>query len=369
MRNKILILLVGLSVLVACGKKETSVIRIGAILPMTGDEAEWGKKAQAGIDLALQDFNTENPLIHVEVSVQDTKADPKLAYTAAVFLINSDRVISIIGDMTSRNTLAAAPVCDSNQVVLITPVASSPLISTAGEYVYRIYPSDDYEAKVVAGWMISHRLKRAVTVFVNDDYGAALDSRFKEEFQSLGGTLASEVAYQPGTQDFRTYILKLKGKQYDAIYLISFYKDGAVFLRQKLELGNRKPVVGAAALYEKQLIDLAGISAEGLVIPHKIGFNPMSPDTMTVRFVNEYETRFRDKPDFVVAQAYDAANVILHAILHGARTGKEVKTVLDSQEYGKGITGNIAFDSNGDLKSSEFEFLRVHDGAFVTEPK
>lgn len=366
-RRFILLLLLPLFVLYGCGKQASNVMKIGAILPITGDQAAWGNEAQDGIMLAIKSFNANRPKIEARLFVQDTRGEPRSALAATHFLISTENVAAIVGDMTSATTLAAAPLCDTDKVVLITPVASSPLISKAGDYVFRIYPSDDYEAEVVARKFINDSCRRVATIYTNDDYGKALEGRFKQDFADMGGVAIAEFGFQPGTSDFRSYIAKLEGYRYDAIYLISFYKDGAQFLRQKFQLGNKKPVIGAAALMQNELIRIAGIAADGLIIPQKIGFSSDNQDSITVRFVSSYRKEFGPAPDFVAAQAYDAANVILSAIKAGATSGESIRQFLHTHDYGEGVTGYIAFDEFGGLKSAKFQFVKVVKGNFVVE--
>lgn len=343
-------------------------VSIGAILPLTGDAAAWGAQARDGIDLAVEQFNSNHNDVQVSVDYQDTKANPTEAVSAVNYLIRNKGVPAIIGGMTSATTLAAAPVCKRREVVLLSPVASSPLLTEAGEYFYRIWPPDVFEAGFTANWLVENGYDSLGVAYLNDDFGVPLKNAFREQFEAEGGTVLFEEGYTKDIGDFRPIALKVGEANPDAVYLASHYNDAAQLARRFVEQGIEAQMVGTNDLMNDEFLQQAGSAAEGIHFPNREAFNPNEDREKVQRFVRQYSERYGDKPGLVQAQAYDAANLILEAIGQGARTGEEVQASLDewmNTAY-EGVTGSIVFDQYGDLKSANFEMMEVEDGNVVS---
>jgi branched-chain amino acid transport system substrate-binding protein len=346
-----------------------ATIRIGAMLPLTGDAAAWGKQARDAIELATAQFNAPRTAVRILVDYQDTKAEPKEAVVAANFLIFDRKVAAIIGDMTSASTLAAAPLCERNKVVLLSPVASSPLISGAGEYIYRIWPSDVFEAEFTADWLMAHGFKKAAVVYLTDDFGVPLKDTFRSKYEKKGGQVVFQEGYAKGTSDFRPIILKLRRHKPTVLYLVSHYADAAQFAKRSKEQAFDIPTIGTADLMNEEFLHQAGSAAEGFQFPMRKGFDPNEASPRVTAFVQQFQARYGRVPGLVEAQSFDAASVVLNAVGEGARSGVEIKRKLDglAEHPFAGVTGSIAFDERGDLAlgSVNFRMARVQDGRFT----
>jgi len=125
-------------------KIERETIKIGAILSMTGDLAKYGEGVKNGINMAIEDFNTERgtDLIIELIIEDDLSCKVKEAVTATKKLITVDKVDFIVGPMCSAAAVAAAPIAEENITIMISPSASTPDLSGSGRFIFRTYPSD-----------------------------------------------------------------------------------------------------------------------------------------------------------------------------------------------------------------------------------
>lgn len=125
-------------------KKEPGEIKIGAILPLTGDSALYGESIKKGIDLAVEQINSEEGVKGRKVTViyEDSKAVPSVGVASFQKLISIHRVPVVIGDAVSSVTLAIAPIAEKNKVVILSPLSSAPAITEAGDFIFRNVPSD-----------------------------------------------------------------------------------------------------------------------------------------------------------------------------------------------------------------------------------
>ena len=171
---------------VGCAKNDDGEIKIGVILPLTGPGAPYGQAEREGIELAINQFNAGgvvNGKRKIRLIIEDSKTEPASGVSAINKLIQLDKVKVVIGDLASSVTLAMAPIAESHKVLLITPGASNPKISDAGDYIFRLYPSDDYQGKLLAKWASTKGINQVGIIHINNDFGFGLKDKFKSDFE------------------------------------------------------------------------------------------------------------------------------------------------------------------------------------------
>ena len=160
---------------------------------------------------------------------------------------------------------------------------------------------------------------------------------------------------------------KIGRSQPDAIFLGSFYEDGSAFLQQKMQMGLKQPIYSTSSLYEKKMLELAGPAANGLNLTNT--FLVESTEPHIVAFVKNYEARYGVKPQMFAAQAYDATNIMLNAIVAagGANaTRAKVRDALAATKNFPGVTGVTTFDPTTREPIKLLTKLQVQDGKFVS---
>ena len=127
----VIITILGLGLLfigVAFSESFSSSVKIGAVLPLTGDSAAWGEQGKYGIEMAVEEINSKNGINgkRLEVVYEDSQAIPKNAVSSIQKLVNVDKVPAIVGDIVSSTTLAMAPIAERSKTVLMAISASAP---------------------------------------------------------------------------------------------------------------------------------------------------------------------------------------------------------------------------------------------------
>ena len=327
-------------------------VRLGVLFPLTGDAAAYGAKGRNGIQLAVDDFNRSRQCKRsLGVIFEDSAAQPETGLSGFDKLSSADHVPAVIGDIVSAVTLAVAPAANRSKTILLSPTASAPAITQAGPYVYRIWPSDLEEGRAIAQYAIGKGFKRAAVLYMNNDYGVAIQAIFTRVFNIEGRQVVASQSYMPTDQDFRSALTRVAGENVDVLYVAGYYADSATIVRQARTLGMHMPILGTTAIEDPQFLKLAGLDAEGIVYPLATGFDASSTDPQVVKFVDEFKTRFGQTPGWVEAQAYDAVAVLCQAMSgeKGTVTGQGLKDELDQFAPMAGVTGTIKFDSNGDV--------------------
>lgn len=356
MKNLIIIVIIVIAVLVGYfyfGPGATpEIVKVGFMAPLTGDVATYGESVKEAVEFAL----AESGLTNIELIFEDTKCEGKDAANAVNKLVNVDGVAAIIGALCSGGTLAAAPVADGAQVVMVSPASTSPDVSNAGEFIYRTVPSDALQGTFGAQLVNSRGLERLAILYTNDDYGQGFEGVLQEEFPKLGGEVVASEAVERGATDARTQLTKIRAANPDAIYIISNSTSATVStLKQIRELGITATIFGSEGLRSPDITEGAGVAAEGLIIS--------SVSSGSSSFIDNYKATYGQEPGPFAAQAYDAFMIVANAIRAGATTGPEIKAVLDVTDY-TGASGQIVFDSKGDV-SGNYDVVVIQDGEFV----
>ena len=191
--------------------EDKKVIKIGVIMPQTGFLSSPGNNVIKGINLYFEEFQKEHPDKQIELIFEDSKSDPKIGVNAINKLIEIDGAKLIIGDIGSPILLAMAPIAEKNRVVLISPGASNPKVRDAGDYIFRIYTSDEFDGRVMANYLISRKKVESVALlYFNNDYGIGLSKSFEEAYNAQGGHISLAYSFEDSRVDFREIILKIK---------------------------------------------------------------------------------------------------------------------------------------------------------------
>ncbi len=349
----LIFVLVAIVVIIKRDNQKDDVIRIGAILPLTGDAAQWGIPPQKGAQLAVEQINKKGGINgrHLELIIEDSRAEPKEGISAFNKLIATHDIKIVLGAVASSVTLAVAPLAERNHVLLISPASTSPKISQAGDYIFRVIPSDDVRGKVFAEYLFNDANIRSVSIlYINNEGGVGNKETFKNRFVQLGGEIITEEAYSQTTTDVRTQLTKIKSTQTQALVVVSYPKDTIHVMKQSLELNLGKPLYfQTEAVEDPQVLREAGVAAEGAIyiLP------AMAGGEIPTLFSKNYQKKYGQEPGLFAAEAYDIVYLIASALEPKLETNVPSDVLRDYfynlKDY-SGASGIITFDENGDVQ-------------------
>lgn len=352
-----------------CGKADNQEIKLGAILPLTGDAAPYGSALKKGMDLAVAEINAVGGIRGKKLTIvfEDDRNLPQDGVTAYNKLVSVDKVPMVIGAMFSSVTLAIAPIAERNKVVLLSPTSSDVLLTNAGDYIFRIYPSDSYDGEFLANFAFDKLgARKAAIVSMQASSTTSISQLFKKLFESKGGAVISGNTFNEGATDYRAILTKIKQQQQDIVFLPAALKESTLFLRQAKELSVKPKILGISTLYDPKLIELAGEAAEGVLFSSPI-FDPNSQSPEIVTFVEAYKSKHKAAPDILGAYGYDTVNVAVESLKFassGQITSQSIKSGLYEIKAYKGVTGEMSFDSNGDV-TKELKIMTVKGAKFT----
>jgi branched-chain amino acid transport system substrate-binding protein len=358
--------LAALLAIAACGRGGT--IKIGLAGPFTDPV---GAPMKLAAEMAVDEINAGGgiggrKLVLVE---RDDSGDPDSAVAAAVALEGAG-VVAVVGDVFSGTTLAAAPVYNGarHPVVQLSPSSSSPEVTAAGPYTFRICPSDLAHGAALARYAREQlRFSRGAVLYLNDEYGRGIRQTFVSDFVRQGGTVVESDPYLGSTPDVGPYIQRLSEQGSAQFLLVAGNRsEGEEILRRARAQGLRAPVMGGDGL---EGIEEAGALAEGTYVT--AAYMAVMGSPRNRKFVAAYARRYptAGAPNQPAAATYDAIHLLAEVI---RRTGTDRKAIRDglaavgtASPAFEGVTGTIAFDLNGDVPRQPVIVGVVRNGKVV----
>jgi len=345
-------------------------VKIGAVIPLTGEASDYGKSVNEGLELALEEINTAGGIRGNELIllVRDSQTTPSVGEAEITTLLGEEKVLAVVGGVSSSVTRAMAPIAEESQRVLLSPASSSPLISDLGHYIYRNFPSDVLEGARMAAFAYDNMgIKRNMVVMaMQNDYGRGLKKVFVDNYTDMGGKILKMYVYPENQTDFSEMVNEIKAFQApsaNAVYIAGYYNDLAEIL---LELERQEVDVvklSVGAFNSDALMEKAGTAAEGVIFP-MLEFDPDAEEEPIVSFSQSYAAKYGKKPDIYAAHAYDALKILAHAIeKEGPYPEKIQLTLLNLRDY-PGVSGLTSFDEKGDVRKFIKMFV-VHEGQDV----
>ncbi len=368
-----LVLAASLALSGCAGTRTADEIVVGEYGSLTGNESNFGQSTKEGVELAVSELQASQKGqiggMNVRVAVEDDRGLPEEAVTVVKKLLSQDQVCSVIGEVASSRSLAAAPVCQEAGVPMISPSSTNPRVTQVGDYVFRMCFIDPFQGTVMAKFAaINLKLKKvAILEDVRNDYSVGLTQYFTEAFGSLGGSIAGgkPQAYNAGDTDFRSQLTAIKALKPEAIYVPGYYADVGLIARQTRELGIKVPLLGGDGWESQQLLEIGGDALNGCYYSNHFAVD--NPDPHLQDFLKSYKAKFGKEPDAIGGLAYDAARVLflsmqkLHdqdatafAGLASSKAGsparheamKKLRDILAGTKDFPGVAGMITLDAN-----------------------
>ena len=343
-------------------------IKIGLYLPMTGAVAAYGQMEWDGIQIA----NAMMPEVlgkKIELVLVDTKSDKIEAANAVSRLIEKEKVVGILGEAISGNSMAGNPISEAAKVPTVSPTATNPLVNQGKNYAFRACFIDPFQGQVAAQFA-RDKLKAgsaAVIIDIAQDYCVGLANFFVKEFVKLGGKVVSTTYIQTGDQDFSAQLSAVQATKPDIIYAPNYYTEDALMAKQARDLGINVPILTGDGAQADALIEVGGKAVENMYFTghfHK--------DAASTERSKEYIKRFKEQKgkeaDAFGALGADAYFLLVESIkAAGTTDGTKVRDALAAVKDFQGVSGVITMGESGNpVKSMVINKVENGKFAFVT---
>lgn len=326
----------------------TGPIVIGYYGDLSGRTSNFGQSTKEGVLMAADEINKAGGINgrQVQILSEDDEGRPEKAATVVTKLIDQDKVVALLGEVASGNTLAAAPKAQSSKIPMISPSSTNPAVTQVGDYIFRVCFIDPFQGEVMAKFAANtlKAKKAAIMLDFNSPYSRGLTEFFEASFKKLGGEIVNQQSYTQGDRDYKGQLTAIRSANPDVIYVPGYYGEVGVIAKQAQQLGIKAPMLGGDGWDATQLWELGGSALNGYFISNHYSIDDPSPAIQ--KFVTDYQGRYSKKPDALAALGYDSMMVLAAAIkAAGGTEGPKLRDAIAKTQNFPGVTGSITLDA------------------------
>lgn len=345
-------------------KGEPIRAKIGVISIITGQGAAYGEAITNGIKLARDEVNAKGEVL-IDLKIEDSSGKQEQALAAAQKLINSEKVVAIIGPTLSNEMFVAGPEANASGVPIMGTSNTAKGIPQIGKFVFRNSMPETQAIPASVGMAVKkYNIKKVALLYGNDD--AFTKSGFdtmKEVSEKLKLTIVTIQEFQKGQADYKAQLTKIASLKPDAVFCSALYNEGGVILAQARKMGLKVPFVGGNGFNSPKVIEIAKEAAEGLIVATPWFGEKNDPKVKA--FVAKYEKAYGKKPDQFAAQAYDAFYIMTNALkAAGTADRMKLRDSLAATRNFQGVLGIFSFDAERDVVMTP-SVLIVKGGKFA----
>jgi ABC-type branched-subunit amino acid transport system substrate-binding protein len=308
---------------VALAPARAQAVRIGADLPMSGPNAEYGEMFSSAAALAVEHANADKLLSkRLVMVVEDSQATPQQGVVAMNKLVSVEKVPFVLSAFTGVSK-AIAPVGDKAKVVSVNGGGISPDLAELGEYFWNVIPLVNFEVQAITPYLVKERgFKKMALIYVDDPAGEAIRKELGIHLPKNGGTLVAELQVPRASQQFSGIAAKVREAQPDVVFIASFGAQQAQIIKQLRDNGVKQQIVGYSAFSVPSVLQLP--EAKGALFPTQaINWNA---DALSKRLAADWKAKKGKEPNAYVANYYNAVMVF-------------VKLAQELEKAGQPITG------------------------------
>ena len=361
---------------------------VGCLLPLTGPFGIYGEEVLNGIQLGMGMFGEPGEGPDLELVIKDTEGKPEPALAGLEDLVHNEKVMAIVGPLSSRTAVAVAEKAQGLGVPIITFTQREGIAET-GDMVFRNFLIPSKEVKrLLDPEIFEMGIKRFAILYPDNSYGRFFMNLFWDRLEEMGGTVTAVESYDPETTDFADQIKKMTGLYYprpyslvrkliemrtpeeeesrvfpeepepiiefDAIFIPDNFQRVAMIAPQLVYHDVLDVLLMGTSLWQSpELIETAGDYVQGSIFPS--GFFESSGESCVSAFAEDYYADFDATPGILAATGYDTIRLLKHMMAgEGVRTRGDLKDALLECRDFPGLTGNVVFDPEGEVEKEPF---------------
>jgi branched-chain amino acid transport system substrate-binding protein len=346
---------------------QDKIIKIGALLPMSGPGAYFGAQDKQGVELALEQLNKSGVNGYkFAIQYEDSACSPLPASQAAKRLIDQYKPDVIIGEECSDATLAIMPTIEQAKIPLINAGSSAIKITDPGNpWTFRIMPNEVMQGVDIATNAYNRlNARTAVLLYENTNAGIGNAKVFNDTFTKLGGKVVAEIGFGRDVNDFTSIATRVAGLgKVDVIPTYTLEGQGLKITQALAQAGVVKGGDGAAIQLGTIWLPFgfeqkAGKAATGYV--RIVQFDPTDQREMVKNFVSAFKTKFNADPTHLNAHAYDQIMLIADVVKRGAKDAQSIRDTLAATKDFVGVTGSVEFDKNNqNIKMDTIHYMET----------
>jgi len=352
-------------------------IKLAYVGPMTADYSAFGIDISRGVEIAVKDHGPVQGF-NIEIVIEDTQGTPEQGAAVANKLAADARVVAVVGHTFSGSTEVAIPIYGKAGIVMMSPSATNPSLTTLGSPIFnRVCFTDEMQGQAAAQYIYETlNIRKIVVMHDGGAYGQGLAGVCAAAFTALGGTVLGTEPITPGEADYSAPLAAVAALGPELIYYGGYDADAAVLASQMAGAGLADAkFFGCDGTYGANYINLSGSASEGtfstyVPIPESAAFD---------KFRADYKAAYGQEQGELSPfspHGYDSATILLKAMDKVAvKSGDQLiiprKALADAVRATTshtGLTGSITCTAVGECAAASIKFMQVQNGSWVVGP-
>ena len=326
---------------------DTSPIKIGLILPMTGQSASTGRQIDAAVKLYLAQSGGSVAGRKIEVILKDDAGVADTTRRLAQELVVNDKVVALAGFGLTPLAMATAPIATQSKTPMVVMAAATSAITEASPFIVRTSFTLPQAAVSMAEWAPKNNIKKVVTLVA--DYAPGIDAEryFSDRFTLNGGQVLEKLRTPLRSPDFAPVLQKVRDASPDAVFVFVPSGQGAAFMKQFAERGLDKAgirLIGTGDVTDDDQLSDMGDVALGVVTSHHYSAAHKSPANQ--KFVAAFKKANNDmRPNFMGVGGYDGIRLLVEGLKTTKGAGGEALLAAMKGQIFESPRGEVLIDA------------------------
>jgi branched-chain amino acid transport system substrate-binding protein len=304
----------------AAGAQDANSVKIGFILPMTGQQQSTGRQEAAAVKLFMAQQGDTVAGKKVELIIKDDGAIPDNTKRVAQDMIVNDKVTFLAGFGITPAAMAVAPLSAEAKMPEIVTAAGTSIITEKSPYIARTSFTLAQSTVPMADWSAQNGIKKVVTMVSDYAPGADAEKSFTAEFTAKGGQVIEAIRFPLANPDFAPFLQKAADDKPDAVFVFVPSGQGGTFVKQFVEKGLDKAgikIIGPGDVTDDDLINGMGDSIVGTITAHF--YSADHPSAANKAFVAAFKKANNGmRPNFMAVSAYDGMHLMYETLKKAA---------------------------------------------------
>jgi len=346
--------------------------RLGAVLEVTGGASFLGEPGRNSIKMAEEQINAAGGINGhpIELTVYDTVGEPTKTVTAVKRLITNDKVVGIMGPMTSGTALAIIPIIEEAKIPNMAMGASIKITQPPKKWVFTTPQTDVNAVARIYEHLGKGGGKKIAIITVSNGFGDSGRQQLLEQASQNNITVVADERFGEKDSDMTAQLTRIKGSDAQAIVCWTVGPTEAIVTKNWKHLAMNIPLYQSHGAASKKLLEMAGVSAEGIRFPApKLIVVDKIPDsdpqkTILAKFKNDYEKKYKQEVSKFGGDAYDAMQILVHALRSVGPDPSKIRDVIENLRGYVGINGTYHFSptKHNGLSKDDFVMVEVKNG-------
>jgi len=347
-------------------------VKIGALFSVSGPASFLGEPERNTAKMMVDEINKAGGIKgkKLELIVYDTQGDATKARQAVTKLIKDDKVVAIIGPSTTGDSMAVIPEIEKAEIPLISCAAGIKITEPVKKWVFKTAQNDALAVMKIYKNLQKQKISKIAILTVSDGFGSSGREQLKAQAKEFGINIISDETYGPQDKDMTVQLTKIRQSDAKAIICWGTNPGPAIVAKNAKQLRIKIPLYMSHGVSSKKFIELAGDSAEGIMLPSgKVIVADQLPKTdaqkkALMNYVNKYKENYKVEGDHFGGHAYDAIMLIKNAMEKGGFSPAAIRDQLEKTKKFAGIGGTFSYSptDHAGLTSDAFVLVKVEKG-------